>query len=205
LSQEFLEAYNQCTQDQQRFINARRLVGTDQEAANDSGIRYGNLPQWKRNKPHFKTAWLLVKDEWRKSQPEAVPEVQVTKWSSSAPAVVGTDRQTTMATEIDRITYQLPALIDTNIHVALNAEKDADKLRALQMLYEVLGFNAGEAMPVSKQNKVFVQMLTMLAPQVAAEAERRGLPSNTSLMSIVEAQFEQVESEGEGNEEENVS
>jgi hypothetical protein len=72
-------------------------------------------------------------------------------------------------------------------------------------LYEVLGFNAGEAMPVSKQNKVFVQMLTMLAPQVAAEAERRGLPSNTSLMSIVEAQFEQVESEGEGNEEENVS
>lgn len=119
---------------------------------------------------------------------------------STLPAVAEKHIQQAIATEIDGIVQHLPSLVQENIKVALDPASNAAamnaKLKAIGMLYEVLGFAAGKAMPVSKQNKVFIQMLGLLAPQAQFEAEKRGIPYSSSLSEVLEGNF-RVESEEE--------
>lgn len=115
-----------------------------------------------------------------------------------------TNNQIVISRQVDVLMEQLPALVQENLALALmpasNAAGYTAKLKAIDMLYGVMGFTAGAAMPVSKQNAVFIQMLTMLAPQVAAEAQRRGLPTNATIMQVIEGIYKEEGKESAGEE-----
>lgn len=123
------------------------------------------------------------------------------------PEVTSNTNQVLISKQVDEVIKYLPALVQENLAVALREASSAAaltaKLKAIDMLYDVMGFTAGAAMPVSKQNAVFIQMLTMLAPQVAAEAQRRGLPTNATILQVVEGMYtedgkgEEAQSDGE--------
>lgn len=114
------------------------------------------------------------------------------------------NNQVIVSRQVDEVMQYLPALVQENLAVALapatTATQLTAKLKAIDMLYDVMGFTAGAAMPVSKQNQVFISMLTMLAPQVAAEAQRRGLPTNATIMQVIDGMYTEKESEADSEE-----
>ena len=175
------------TPKQRDFVFARANTNSDVAATAEGNVSIASVPKWKheaRFKPAYDMAVSMSKQALADDKRIELPVI--------VPGQVGTDKQQVMSQQIDLVTAVLPTIVAENIRLALQAPKDVDKLKAMQVLYSILNFDSGNAMPVSKQNKVYMTMLNMLQPQIAAEAAKRGLPANTKLIDLIS---------GEGSEE----
>jgi len=163
------------TSRQLEYIYARRECGSDIEAARKIECNPASVSRWKKM-PAFAEAYELV------TQPLAL--IRKEKVSP----VIAQKKQELMSQQLDAVISVLPEIVQENVRLALNARSESTRLKAIQMLYDAVGFKAEEMMPVSKQSQVFVQMLTLMRPQIAAEVERRGLP-----VDVVEAEYDDAD------------
>ena len=186
-------AKERLTVKQHLFLDARATGIADADAARMVSVAMSSVHRWK-NLPAF---W----DRYRK----ATGEIEETL--EEAIVLEAEDRQQLAADQAEALTKILPEIVQEHIRIALRSDKDADRLRAIEKLYSAIGFGKDEAPPPSRQNKVFLQMLSLMAPQVAAEAARRGLPVASTIKDVIAEDFAQtmlrLEQEGtEGEEDE---
>ena len=173
---------------QKRFLEARAVTKSDRQACLMAKVSVSLPPVWKRYAP-FKVAYAAVTTE--KEEDEFIRDVV---------NISSLDRHAVISQNIDQIAARLPEILAENIRLALHANKESDRIRAMQLLYNAIGF-AAESIPVNRQNKVFVQMLTLLGPQVEAEAKKRGLPVGSTISDLVKG-VDTIEGEYEEEEEE---
>jgi len=147
----------------------------DADAARTVGVAMSSVYRWK-NIPKFWGEYQVVVGEAEETLEDAM-------------ALGAEDRQQLAADQAEALMRILPSVVQEHIHIALRADKDADRLRAIEKLYAAVGFGKDEAPPVAKQNRVFLQMLNLMAPQVAAEAARRGLPVSSTVKEVISADF----------------
>lgn len=163
---------------QRLFLDARATAASDEEAMRTVGIVSSSLRRWK-GVPIFWDAYRKVTGQLDQTLGESIP-------------LNADERQQLAFSQSEALMKILPGVVQEHIRIALGADKDADRLRAIEKLYAAVGFGKDEAPPVSKQNQVFMQMLDMMAPQVAAEATRRGLPVSSTIKDVVAEDFAKV-------------
>jgi hypothetical protein len=163
---------------QLEYLELRKNTKTDVAAARQMSITRQIVTNWKR-KPEFLAAYEQVVGKKK----EALLDVQKA------------DRRKINAAQVEALVAALPEVVQEHINIALTADRIADRMRAIDKFYEILGFGAEATMPVSRQNQIFIQIMNLMGPQVEAEAARRGLPSGSSLQDIVEGEFAEMEDE----------
>lgn len=168
------------TVNQRRFLAARADTDTDVAACKEVGIAKQTITNWKRNSD-FVTAYRLT--------------LGLTIDPSKELAIPAKTRQELVVQQVDALTEVLPSVVREHIRLALYAEQEAVRLNAIKEVYNMVGFGVDRAMPVGKQSQVFIQMLSLMGPQVAAEAKRRGLPVSSELQDIINAQYRVIEQE----------
>ena len=147
----------------------------DADAARTVGVAMSSVYRWK-NIPKFWGEYQVVVGEAEETLEDAM-------------ALGAEDRQQLAADQAEALTKILPSVVQEHIRIALSSPKDADRLRAIEKLYSAIGFGKDEAPPPSRQNKVFLQMLSLMAPQVAAEAAKRGLPVASTIKDVISQDF----------------
>lgn len=175
------------TEKQVTFLEERRCVSTDKEAFKNAGVAYQNLPRWKRN-DSFLAAYTLV------SAVLAPPEDKL--------LVTGSDLETLKSSQLDSLSRALPRAVRELIRMVEHGMRDADRLAAIKELFSLTGFGPENTMPVTKQSQVFLNVLALVSPQIAAEAQKRNLPVPAATREAVEASWRELESELSTDEEE---
>ncbi len=175
------------TEKQVAFLEERRCVSTDKEAFKNAGVAYQNLPRWKRN-DSFLAAYTLV------SAVLAPPEDKL--------LVTGSDLETLKSSQLDSLSRALPRAVRELIRMVEHGMRDADRLAAIKELFSLTGFGPENTMPVTKQSQVFLNVLALVSPQIAAEAQKRNLPVPAATREAVEASWRELESELSTDEEE---
>lgn len=154
----------ECTPRQRKFLLARREVSTDKELAKQKVASEQTIANWKKL-PIFRRAYDLI--------------------IQAGNADLLSVSQEDLAKQREAMSEILPLLVQKHINIALHGEKETDSLRAIERLYELAGFKPKQPEQLPNQNKVFVQMLTILGPQAVVEANRRGVNVN----NFIEGEF----------------
>lgn len=164
---------------QRKFIMARSTCVDDITAAkviNKESLRF--LEGWK-SKPAFVEAYTLV--------------TQILSPSNMALVVTTKDRDDIVQGQIEALSRLLPKVVGEHVAIIMNPDESSSvKLKAIQMLYDITGLDSGALIRVSRRNKVLVQMLEMLAPQLRSIAEDRNI-TKSPVEEFIDAQYEEVE------------
>ena len=155
---------------QQKFLLLRRTTKTYGEACDQIEVSRQTSSRWKRV-PKFMAAYTLAV--------EVIPDPRRDLMLPPE------EREALIATQIESLTAVLPDVVRAHVNIALYGAKDSDRIRAINMLYEVLGVGTSPETAVSKQNRVFLQMLQILGPQVAIEAKKRGMELGATVSETV--------------------
>lgn len=149
------------TTKQVEFLRYRQTTKTDIEAVSLVPVSLQALTKWKKQSA-FQEAYQIVVGKLKSPDTNLI--------------VAPEQRQSIMIAQIATLTRYLPDVVKENIRIALYGQKEADRLKAIQMVYDAVGLKTETVMPVSKQNAVFVQMMQLVQPQTQAEATKRGIP-----------------------------
>ena len=180
------ELLPELTEKQQDFLNKRILYPNDEQALDAADVSRQSLWRWQQKDIAFMKAYTIAS--------LVIPKPEVFLQVSSA------DKNSLIITQLDVLTSILPEVIRQLIKIAMATTENirpADQLRAIEKICELTGMGAEAKMPIGKQSQIFIQMLTLMGPQIASEVEKRGLPVNASLREVVDAQFTHIEEEEE--------
>lgn len=179
------ELYEKLTEGQRKFLDARRYQQSDGLAAEASGCSPQSVPRWKKA-PTFMKAYTIITLGDTPKGDELV--------------LYAKDKDAIKEEQLDALIQVLPQIVQEHIRIALWGGKEVDRLRALERIEELVGLTPKDA-PEGKQSQVFINMLTLMMPQVRAEAQRRGLPISSTMEDVIDGAFEpllDVDDESDG-------
>jgi len=176
------EMKEKLTEKQRTFIESRRVCANDTIAAEQANVSRPSISRWKNKSPLFLQAYTLATLALPNPQRDLIlPEKE---------------KQALIASQVESLTSVLPEVVKEHVRIALFGAKEADRLRAIEKVYDATGFGADILKPVSKQDKVFVQILQLIEPQVRAIARERGVPMLTaSPADVIDVEVESCQEE----------
>ena len=178
--------YEKLTEGQRKFLDCRKFQNSDGLAAEAAGCSPQSVPRWKKNPTFLKAFTLITMAQDHNTDDSLV--------------LYEKDKDTIKADALDALVAILPQVVQEHIRIALQGGKEVDRLRAIERLEELVGLTPKDA-PEGKQSQVFINMLTLMMPQVRAEAQRRGLPISSSMADVIDGAFQpllDVEDDSDG-------
>lgn len=166
---------NRLTPKQEAFLTARMDVSSDAEASKRASVALNTVRKWKKESELFNTAYkssLSITEKTRAS--------------------LGVAQKSTLQGHVQELITAMPAVVLEVVRIALYAFKSSDRLAAIKLIFEATGFKADTAMPISRQNQVFVNIMNLTRPQIVAEAQKRGLPIDVDAETVYETRFNEL-------------
>jgi len=180
VAQTELERLDELTPDlseaQQLFLNTRRTTSTDREAYEEIGYSRSSINNWKKELA-FAEAYAIILNN---------PVVRGDNYI----AVSEKDLRQLAKGQLVAIAGYLPAVLEELVRLALHAEKEQDRIKAIDMYLSRVGVTPELITPVA-QNKLTLQILNMVTPK----------PLGTTSIEVVQGEARMIEG-GEDDEEE---
>ncbi len=160
----------------QAFLQERLTTSTDKDAYTKVGVSGQSVTRWKKE-PEFSKAYVLATELLNEaaSQRPDLPELPEEA------------REVVLQSQLESMVDYLPSLIQELVKIALGSEKDADRLRAIEKIFELLGVGDQPKMPGGPQNKTLMKMLQLQRPQLVAAAKQLGLEAPPLMADLWEA------------------
>lgn len=139
------------TTKQRAFLNARKSTDTDIAAVEEVGIAASTVSRWKNDKPFFLEAYDIVTGT---SEPDSL--------------VISSERMMTLREEqLQSMKAVLPEVIKEHISLALSAQSESVRLRAIHSIEEMTGVDNRESLKSMLQGRgTFVELVQILRPQI---------------------------------------
>jgi len=113
------------------------------------------------------------------------------------PQGVTLDEAVQLAQQYDYMQKFLPLVIQRHLALLLKPETSVRELvQLLKLYYELIGFSPERRLPGGQRSQVLVNTLYLLAPQIAAQAEARGLDVPRVIKDVIDAEFRVVSDYG---------
>lgn len=163
------------TKKQEAFITARMEESSDAAAAKRVPVGLTTVRKWKADSELFRKAYASAGTMAEKTR-----------------SALSVAQKASLQGYVQDLVASMPAVVSQLVSVALTAEKDADKLTAIKLIFEAVNFKAETSMPISKQNKVFADIMLLVAPQAKKIAQDKGIPITGDVQEVLEASFREI-------------
>lgn len=141
---------------QQAFLIARTQASNDADACAEADISVSSPPRWKHD-GKFNEGYELAISIFEEAREVFIPEADVEKMSEG---------------QLAAFEDILPQVFQEHIRLALYAESESVRMRAIQDIYDRLGIGEQTNRGDFEGKNVFVQMIQMLQPQIEASEDR---------------------------------
>lgn len=203
---EFEKAITPLRQKQREFLR-RRALGLNDSRAAEGVVSRVSVFQWKKDNKFMKlydeAAYISTGvPESIRNLPAVVPETGRVLYTNEVveealaklPAEVTLDEAVALAQNYDFLRRFLPLIVNRHLGIILDSRTPVRELTSLMKLYyELIGFTPESRLPGGHRNQVIVNTLNLLAPQIASQAEERGLNVPQIITDAVEADYKVVD------------
>jgi len=155
---------------QVQFLEGRKSTKSDADACRLVGIASTTCSNWKRTNQEFYTAYLII-TEFLPSREELI--------------VADQSKQAIVRIQMAALLAYLPMAVQRHIDIITNSKSEEMSIRAMKLLYDTIGIGPQAELPISKSNEALMNVLKMVAPQAAKEADKRGLPVEEDLRDMI--------------------
>lgn len=104
----------------------------------------------------------------------------------------------TLGQQLEVMSQHLPKVVRRHLAIILDSStSNKDAISAIRLFYETLGVTPESLVPGGRTNKMIVNVLQMVGPQLAAVAKERGLDMSGEMRSLLHAYPELFSVDGE--------
>ncbi len=104
----------------------------------------------------------------------------------------------TMGQQLEVMSQHLPRVVRRHLAIILDSTtSNRDALVAIKLFYETMGVTPESLLPTGRMNKMIVNVLQMVGPQMAAVAQERGLELSGEVQRMLHACPELLTVDGE--------
>lgn len=103
----------------------------------------------------------------------------------------------TLGQQLEVMSQHLPKVVRRHLAIILDSStSNKDAISAIRLFYETLGVTPESLVPGGRTNKMIVNVLQMVGPQLAAVAKERGLDMSGEMRSLLHAYPELLSVDG---------
>ena len=177
LKRQFDQLVSKLSNNQQKFLRARVHTSTDMAAYKEVGLTGTTISRWKKDDQDFFKVYVLASEVLNEQVPNK-PDL---------PELPEEAREVVLKAQLESMVTYLPSLAEELVKIALGSEKDGDRLRAIEKIFELLGVGDQPKMPGGQQNKTLMKMLQLQRPQLVAAAKQLGVEAPPLMNDLWEA------------------